>query len=171
MAGVDIRTVQELMGHKTITMTLRYSHLPPQHHLAAVQKLCETVSTQKSAPDSRTDSSVDEGLVGRDLLSTKTIHFLLLVPVAGMAKLADAADLKSAGAKSPVGVRFPLPAPTNPLTRRQLGKNCSSGITQFRCTIFGQFFRNCVGTDFPQRQRIFAEQLLHYCHVTLLLRF
>jgi hypothetical protein len=28
-----------------------------------------------------------------------------------MAKLADAADLKSAGAKSPVGVRFPLPAP------------------------------------------------------------
>ena len=33
---------------------------------------------------------------------------------AGMAKLADAADLKSAGAKSPVGVRFPLPAPANP---------------------------------------------------------
>ena len=33
---------------------------------------------------------------------------------AGMAKLADAADLKSAGAKSPVGVRFPLPAPRYP---------------------------------------------------------
>jgi hypothetical protein len=63
MAGVDIRTVQELMGHKTITMTLRYSHLAPQHHLAAVQKLCETVSTLKSAPDSRTERSVDEGLV------------------------------------------------------------------------------------------------------------
>jgi hypothetical protein len=31
----------------------------PQHHLAAVEKLCETVSTPKSA----TDSSVDEGLV------------------------------------------------------------------------------------------------------------
>ena len=28
-----------------------------------------------------------------------------------MAKLADAADLKSAGLKRPVGVRFPLPAP------------------------------------------------------------
>jgi integrase len=27
MAGVDWRTVQELMGHKTVTMTLRYSHL------------------------------------------------------------------------------------------------------------------------------------------------
>jgi site-specific recombinase XerD len=27
MAGVDLRTVQELMGHKTIAMTVRYSHL------------------------------------------------------------------------------------------------------------------------------------------------
>lgn len=31
MAGEGIRTVQELMGHKNITMTMRYSHLshPP----------------------------------------------------------------------------------------------------------------------------------------------
>jgi integrase len=39
MAGADIRTVQELMGHKTISMTLRYSHLSPEHQLAAVQRL------------------------------------------------------------------------------------------------------------------------------------
>ena len=31
MAGVDLRTVQVLMGHKTINMTLRYSHLSPDH--------------------------------------------------------------------------------------------------------------------------------------------
>ena len=39
MAGVDLRTVQELMGHKTITMTLRYSHLLPTHQRDAVQRL------------------------------------------------------------------------------------------------------------------------------------
>ena len=39
MAGVDLRTVQELMGHKTIAMTLRYSHLSPAHQLDAVQPL------------------------------------------------------------------------------------------------------------------------------------
>jgi Phage integrase family len=39
MAGVDIRTVQELLGHETIAMTVRYSHLAPQHTLAAVEKL------------------------------------------------------------------------------------------------------------------------------------
>jgi site-specific recombinase XerD len=40
MKGVDLRTVQELMGHKTIKMTLRYSHLSPTHTLEAVNKLC-----------------------------------------------------------------------------------------------------------------------------------
>jgi hypothetical protein len=39
MAGVDIRTVQELFGHKTIAMTVRYSHLAPEHNLAAVERL------------------------------------------------------------------------------------------------------------------------------------
>ena len=34
MAGVDLRTVQNLMGHKTIAMTVRYSHLAPTHTLA-----------------------------------------------------------------------------------------------------------------------------------------
>ena len=39
MAGVDLRTVAELMGHKTIQMTMRYAHLAPAHKLAAVERL------------------------------------------------------------------------------------------------------------------------------------
>ena len=39
MAGVDIRTVQELMGHKSITMTMRYAHLSPRHRTEALEKL------------------------------------------------------------------------------------------------------------------------------------
>jgi integrase len=39
MQGVDIRTVAELMGHKTIQMTMRYAHLAPEHKLDAVRKL------------------------------------------------------------------------------------------------------------------------------------
>ena len=39
MAGVDIRTAQELMGHRTIAMTARYAHLAPSHTLAAVERL------------------------------------------------------------------------------------------------------------------------------------
>lgn len=39
MAGVDLRTVQELAGHKDISMTVRYSHLSPDHRLSAVDRL------------------------------------------------------------------------------------------------------------------------------------
>jgi integrase len=39
MAGVDLRTVQELMGHKSILMTMRYAHLSPDHTRAAMETL------------------------------------------------------------------------------------------------------------------------------------
>ena len=57
MAGVDIRTVQELMGHKTIQVTLRYAHLAPEHQLEAVQRLCNTGDVLAGATDTRTDTS------------------------------------------------------------------------------------------------------------------
>jgi integrase len=39
MAGVGLRDLQELMGHKTIAMTCRYAHLAPSHQLEAVRRL------------------------------------------------------------------------------------------------------------------------------------
>jgi hypothetical protein len=36
MKGVDLATLKELLGHRTLEMTLRYSHLAPAHKLAAV---------------------------------------------------------------------------------------------------------------------------------------
>jgi integrase len=41
MKGVDLRSVQQFAGHKTISMTMRYSHLAPSHLAAAIEKLCE----------------------------------------------------------------------------------------------------------------------------------
>ena len=39
MNGVDLKTVQELMGHKSFSMTLRYAHLSPDHKRKAVEDL------------------------------------------------------------------------------------------------------------------------------------
>lgn len=39
MVGVDLPTVQKLMGHSTIQMTMKYSHLVPDHVKSAVNKL------------------------------------------------------------------------------------------------------------------------------------
>jgi len=67
MAGVDLRTVQELMGHKTIAMTVRYSHLAPKHTLAAVERL-DATPEQTAEPEPKntdtpgqTDTTTDTG--------------------------------------------------------------------------------------------------------------
>jgi integrase len=39
MEGVDRVTVQELMGHKNINMTKRYSHPTPEHKRQAIERL------------------------------------------------------------------------------------------------------------------------------------
>jgi integrase len=39
MAGVDLPTVKELLGHKSIAMTLRYTHLSTDHKQRAVRAL------------------------------------------------------------------------------------------------------------------------------------
>ena len=38
MAGADIRAVQELLGHASIVMTMKYSHLSSEHRQRAVSK-------------------------------------------------------------------------------------------------------------------------------------
>jgi hypothetical protein len=39
MEGVELMAIRDLMGHKTTVMTLRYSHLSPEHRRAAIERL------------------------------------------------------------------------------------------------------------------------------------
>ncbi len=41
MRGVNLRVVQDLLGHATLEMTMRYAHLSPDHKAEAVQVLAE----------------------------------------------------------------------------------------------------------------------------------
>jgi site-specific recombinase XerD len=59
MAGVDIRTVGELLGHRSLAMTMRYSHLAPAHNAAAVDRL---VPVSKIATDTTTDTTSTQSL-------------------------------------------------------------------------------------------------------------
>ena len=46
MAGVDLRTVQELGGWQTLAMVERYSHLSPAHKAQAVERIALQASTE-----------------------------------------------------------------------------------------------------------------------------
>ena len=54
MAGVDLRTVAELLGHRTLQMVMRYSHLAPEHQASAVDRLVKA----RNQRDSKSDTDV-----------------------------------------------------------------------------------------------------------------
>ena len=43
IAGTPILTISELLGHKSLTMTMRYAHLAPDHKREAVKVISETM--------------------------------------------------------------------------------------------------------------------------------
>jgi len=45
MGGIDLKTVQEFLGHKSLEMTLRYAHLSPEHKKAALDTLGKRMVT------------------------------------------------------------------------------------------------------------------------------
>ena len=64
-AGVNLKAVQTLMGYKPIAMTMRYSHLAPDHLTAAVEAIAsEQLATKvatgtSSGKRKRTEKSVN----------------------------------------------------------------------------------------------------------------
>ena len=81
MAGVDIRTVQELMGHSTITMTMCYAHLSPAHLREAVNKasLGRNATGMPIETGSKTGSEI---WAGYTLPSTAATSFVAECPSA-----------------------------------------------------------------------------------------
>ena len=53
MAGVDLRTVAELLGHRTLQMVMRYSHLGPEHQTSAVDRLVKARDRRDTKSDTR----------------------------------------------------------------------------------------------------------------------
>jgi hypothetical protein len=101
LAGVPLRTIQKLMGHKSITTTERYAHLSRENLAIAVRTL-EAFGTKSVTSSERSQGSVDS----RKTTESGQVHGILRVPAAlltdaGVVKLADARDSKSRGVHSP----------------------------------------------------------------------
>lgn len=59
MSGIDLRTLAQFLGHKTLQMVMRYSHLSQTHELAAIERLCAipTIAAKRS------EAGVDRALL------------------------------------------------------------------------------------------------------------
>ena len=63
MAGVGLRATQDALGHKSVAMTVRYSHLAPDFLLNVVEKLVPQLPVVTSAKP--TDTTTDTSALSR----------------------------------------------------------------------------------------------------------
>jgi len=66
MAGASIKEIQELAGHKTITMSARYSHLSPEHRLSVIDRIA-TLSLKLSGGRPADDRTEINSISAREL--------------------------------------------------------------------------------------------------------
>jgi site-specific recombinase XerD len=57
MAGVDLRTVAELLGHRALQKVMRYSHLAPEHQPSAVDRLVKAGNRRDTKSDTGTSAA------------------------------------------------------------------------------------------------------------------
>jgi integrase len=106
MAGVDLRSVQQLGGWQSLAMVQRYAHLAPEHLRAAVERLVQPASDPMELGQDldlpRLDTEVDRSAGMQD---TENV-----TRRGGRARL-KASDSKSDRGASPSGVQILSPPP------------------------------------------------------------
>ena len=67
MRGVSMKELQELLGHASLQMTMRYVHLAPEHPRAAVSRLEGLTSGTQAIADSAQASTQEPAEVDRSV--------------------------------------------------------------------------------------------------------
>jgi site-specific recombinase XerD len=70
MAGVGLRAVQDALGHKSVAMTVRYSHLAPDFLQDVVDKLVPKPA--EATQDERTGTTTDTGAIPQ--IAEQVVH-------------------------------------------------------------------------------------------------
>jgi hypothetical protein len=76
MGGVDLPTVKEILGHREIEMTLRYSHLAPAHKAKAVEKLGEALNSAVQNRENRAQEAQEPRALAANLAQNRNIFLV-----------------------------------------------------------------------------------------------
>ena len=76
MEGVDLPTVKEILGHREIEMTLRYSHLAPAHKAKAVEKLGEALNNAVQNRENRIQQVQEAHALAPNLAQNRNIFLV-----------------------------------------------------------------------------------------------
>jgi hypothetical protein len=64
MEGVELMALRELMGHKSMAMTLRYSRLSPEHRRSAIERLVTRVPRRTSLQPAPSSTVISTSWMG-----------------------------------------------------------------------------------------------------------
>ena len=67
MRGGDLKDVQELLGHKSMSMTLRYAHLSQEHKKKAVNLLNGLTALSRNRHDAKNDAYLNDSNLQKSL--------------------------------------------------------------------------------------------------------
>jgi hypothetical protein len=73
MSGADLVTVKELMGHRDIEMTMRYTHLSPDHKVAAVKPWTPPWDTRQKSVSQELSEPFEKQCLSRELKTALSV--------------------------------------------------------------------------------------------------
>jgi hypothetical protein len=75
MSGADVRTVAELLRHRTLAMVMRYAHLAPDFRMDAVQRMQKKFDVPRRTRSDR-KSGTRSGTAGSS--AAPVVHWLVI---------------------------------------------------------------------------------------------
>jgi integrase len=122
MRGMDVQTIAAVLGHKTLRMTQRYSHLSSAHLRASIELAAPRRSQASATKTLQSDLQSGSSTTDADGHETKTPPFLAGILRGG---LEPGSGIEPPTSSLPMSTSITLDSSIKPISRRQYDPNAN----------------------------------------------